>query len=412
MGTQYSDRKVYLPSVEEIRTELQKAENLDDFFGREGIIAHLFARTVEEMLEGEMSAHLGYEKYEAKGRDRGNSRNGKRPVQLSSSVGMQEIQVPRDRQGEYKPQLLGEKRTNELEEKITVLYSKGATTRDIAATIGEIYGVEVTAATISAVTDKVWPLVEEWQSRPLQSIYPVIYLDALHIKIRQDGKIVNVAVYIVLAVDLEGHKEVLGHWVSDGAEGAHFWLNVVTDLQMRGVEDIFIACVDGLNGFSEAITAIFPKTVVQRCVIHQIRHSLKYVTWQDRKAFMKDLRLVYRAATREDGETHLLQLAEKWGAKYPAAIRSWENNWHELSTFFDYPAELRRLIYTTNLIEGYNRQVRKVTKNKSLFPTPKSVRKLLYLANGNITKKWTVPMPNWAKIRNQLAIRFEGRFPL
>jgi transposase-like protein len=278
--------------------------------------------------------------------------------------------------------------------------------------IADIYGVEVSAATISTITDKIWPLVEEWQSRPLHSLYVMLYLDALHIKLRRNGKIENVAVYIALAVDTEGHKDVLGQWVGDGGEGANFWLNVLTDLETRGVEDVLIACVDGLSGFSEAIGAVFPQTIVQRCVIHQIRHSLRYVTWTDRKEFMTDLKTVYQASTREVGETKLLQLSEKWSQKYPAAIRSWENNWSELSVFFDYPSEIRRLIYTTNTIEGYNRQLRKVTKNKALFPTPKSVRKLLYLAHQNIARKWTMPIPHWAKIRNQLAIRFEGRFPL
>lgn len=412
MKKNYTNQEVNLPSVEEIRNELGRVETLDDFFGKEGIFARLFARTVEEMLEGEMNAHLGYEKYESKGRNKGNSRNGKRPLKLETSAGSQEIMVPRDRAGEYSPKLLEKKRTNELENKITVLYSKGTTTRDIADTIDELYGVEVTAATISAITDKIWPLVEEWQNRPLNRIYPVIYLDALHIKIRQNGQIENVAVYVVLAVDMEGRKDVLGHWVGEGAEGAKFWLNVVTDLQNRGVEDIFIACVDGLKGFTEAIEAVFPKTIIQRCVIHQIRNSLKYVTWTDRKAFMADLKMVYKAQTREEAETNLLILSEKWEKKYPAAIHSWENNWAELSTYFDFPYELRRIIYTTNIIEGYNRQLRKVTKNKSVFPTSKSVRKLLYMVHSNIEKKWTMPIPHWAKIRNQLAIRFEERYPL
>lgn len=406
------NRTVYLPSAEEIQNELGRAESIDDFFGKKGIFAKLFARTLEEMLEAELSEHLGYEKYEAKGRNSGNSRNGKRTKEVQTSSGTQTIQVPRDRQGEFHSPLLEAKRSNELEQKITTLYAKGTTTRDIQETIAELYGVEVTAATISTITDKVWPLVEEWQNRPLASLYPMLYLDALYVKLRREGKIENVAVYIALAVDVNGHKDVLGIWVGEGAEGANFWLNVLTELQQRGVEDILIACVDGLTGFGEAIHAIFPQTLIQRCVIHQIRHTLRYVTWSDQKAFMKDLRTVYQAPTREEGELNLLKLAETWGAKYPAAIRSWEKNWDELSTFFDYPAEIRRLIYTTNTIEGYNRQLRKVTKNKSLFPTAKSVRKLLYLAHQDIAKKWTMPIPNWAKIRNQLAIRFEGRFPL
>lgn len=407
-----TNRAFYLPSVEQIQNELGRAESIDDFFGKEGIFAKLFARTVEEMLEAELTEHLGYEKYEAKGRNSGNNRNGKRKKQIQTSGGEQTIKVPRDRKGKFHSSLLEEKRSKELEEKITALYAKGTTTRDIAETIADIYGVEVTAATISAITDKVWPLVEEWQNRPLDAVYPMLYMDALHVKLRLEGKIENVAVYIALAVDTEGHKDVLGIWVGNGGEGANFWLSVLTDLQNRGVQDVLIACVDGLTGFAEAINAIFPQALVQRCIIHQIRHTLRYVTWSDQKEFMADLKTVYQAATREDGETALLELAEKWNKKYPAAIRSWEDNWTELSTFFDYPAEIRRLIYTTNTIEGYNRLVRKVTKNKTVFPTPKSIRKLLYLAHQNIAKKWTMPIPHWAKIRNQLAIRFEDRFPL
>jgi len=401
-----------LPSVEQVQSELGRAESIDDFFGREGIFARLFARTMEEMLEGELSAHLGYEKYAAQGRNSGNSRNGKRTTQLQTSAGEQTIEVPRDRNSEFQSSLLSTRRSNELEEKITALYARGTSTRDIGETLADIYGVEVSAATISTITDKIWPLVEEWQSRPLQPLYTIVYLDALHIKLRRNGKIKNVAVYIVLAVDTEGHKDVLGQWVGDGGEGANFWLNVLTDLESRGVEDMLIACVDGLKGFSEAIESVFPQTLVQRCIIHQIRHSLRYVTWADRKEFVADLKTIYQASTREVGDTNLLKVAEKWSRKYPAAIRSWENNWTELSTFFDYPKEIRRLIYTTNTVEGYNRQLRKVTKNKALFPTAKSVRKLLYLAHQNIARKWTKPIVNWAKIRNQLAIRFEGRFPL
>lgn len=402
----------HLPSVEQVRNELGKAQSIDDFFGKEGIFARLFARTVEEMLEGELSAQLGYERYAAEGRNSGNSRNGKRTTQLQTSAGDQTIQVPRDRNGEFQSSLLSERRSNELEEKITALYAKGTSTRDIGEMIADIYGVEVSATTISTITDKIWPLVEEWQSRPLKSMYVMLYLDALHVKLRHNGKIENVAVYIALAVDTEGHKDVLGQWVGEGGEGANFWLNVLTDLESRGVKDVLIACVDGLSGFADAIGAVFPQTIVQRCVIHQIRHSLRYVTWSDRKEFMTDLKTVYQAATREVGETNLLKLSEKWSQKYPAVMRSWENNWSELSTFFDYPSEIRRLIYTTNTIEGYNRQLRKVTKNKALFPTPKAVRKLLYLAHQDIAKKWSMPIPHWAKIRNQLAIRFEGRFPL
>ena len=408
----HRNEPVHLPSAEEIQNELAQVESIDDFFGKEGIFSKLFARTVEEMLEAELTEHLGYEQYEAQGRNSGNNRNGKRKTTLQTSAGDQKIQVPRDRNGEFQSALLEQRRSNELERKITALYAKGTTTRDIQETIADIYGVEVTAATISAITDKVWPLVEEWQNRPLAAVYPIVFLDALHVKLRRESKIENVAVYNVLAVDADGHKDVLGNWVGDGGEGANFWLSVLSDLQSRGVEDILIACVDGLTGFSEAIEAIFPETIVQRCIIHQIRHTLRYVSWSDQKEFMRDLKPVYQAKTREEGETNLLKLAEKWGGKYPAAIRSWENNWTELSAFFDFPAQIRRLIYTNNAIEGHHRQLRKVTKNKAVFPTPKSVRKLLYLAQMNIQKKWSMPIPNWARIRNQLAIRFEGRFPL
>lgn len=404
----------YLPSVEEIQQELSRAESIDDFFGKEGIMARLFARTLEQMLEGELTAKLGYERYEARGRNSGNSRNGKRSRKVQTSGGEVAIAVPRDRQGEYQPQLLEryKGRSNEIEQKVIGLYAKGMTTRDIQASLADLYGLDISAGTISTITEQVWPLVEEWQNRPLDKIYPIIYLDAIHIKLRQEGKVENVAVYIVLGVDLAGHRDVLGHWVSDGAEGANFWLSVISDLHSRGVEDIFIACVDGLAGFEEAIRAVFPRTQVQRCIIHQIRNSLKYVIWKDRKAFIQDLKRVYQAATRDEAENNLLKLGDAWGDKYAIAIRSWENNWAALSTYFDYPAQIRRLIYTTNAIEGYNRQLRKVTKNKAAFPSARSARKLLYLANERITKKWTMPISNWAMILNQLAIRFEDRFPV
>ena len=282
-------------------------------------------------------------------------------------------------------------------------------TRDIQDMLQELYGIDVSPDTISAITDKVWPLVEAWQNRPLTPMYAILYLDAIHIKLKRDGKIDNVAVYNVLGVDLDGHREILGHWIGDGAEGANFWLSVITDLQNRGIEDVLIAAIDGLTGFKDAIQSVFPKTQVQRCVIHQIRQSLKYVVWKDRKAFVADLKTVYQAATREKAEANLLQLEQTWGSKYAAAIRSWQNNWEDLATFFEFPKEIRRLIYTTNSVEGYHRQLRKVTKNKGSFPTEQSVRKLLYLATVNITKKWTAPIQNWPLILNQLAIRFEDR---
>jgi transposase-like protein len=403
-----------MPSAEEVQRELAKAESMDDFFGKDGIFARLFADTLEQMLEAELTDKLGYEPYEAKGRNSGNSRNGHYAKKVRTSEGDTNIQVPRDRNGEFEPKGIRKfaSNTNELEEKIIGMYAKGMTTRDIQETLEDLYGVDVSATTISAITDKVWPLVEAWQNRPLAAIYPIVYLDGFHIKLRREGKIENVAVYIVLGVDLEGHRDVLGHWIGDGAEGANFWLSVLTDLQTRGVEDIFIASIDGLTGFKDAILSVFPQTLIQRCVIHQIRNSLKYVPWKDRKAFVADLKNVYKAATREEAEANLLKLAETWGDKYAIAVRSWETNWQDLATFFEFPAELRRLIYTTNTVEGYNRQLRKVTKNKASFPSPEAARKLFFLATQNITRKWTAPIRDWAKILNQLAIRFEGRFPI
>jgi putative transposase len=400
-----------MPSAEEVAQELGKATSIDDFYGKDGIFSRLFSKTIEQMLEAELSAELGYDRYDSSGRNSGNNRNGHYKRKLRTSGGDAEIKVPRDRNGEFQSVLL-EKNSNEIEQKILTLYAKGMSTRDIQEMLEELYGIDVSPETISAITDKIWPLVEEWQSRPLMRQYAIVYLDAIHIKLRREGKIVNVAVYNVLGVDLNGHKDILGHWIGDGGEGANFWLSVVSDLQARGVEDIFIAAVDGLAGFSDAIHSVFPETQVQRCVIHQIRSSLKYVVWKDRKAFTADLKKVYKAATREEAESNLLLLEEKWQDKYAAAIRSWQNNWEELSLYFDYPKEIRRLIYTTNAVEAYHRQLRKVIKNKGSFPTEQALRKLLYLATVNITKKWSAPLHNWPLILNQLAIRFDGRIKI
>ncbi len=407
--------QTHLPSAERVLEELSSATSMDDFFGKEGIFARLFAKTMEAMLEGEMSEHLGYERYEAKGRNSGNSRNGHSHKTIRTSLGAEAaVSVPRDRNGEFEPQIIRKYETssNELEDKIITMYAKGMSTRDITAALEEMYGMEVSAQTITTITNKVMPLVEEWQARPLEPLYPIVYLDALYFNLKKEHKVENRAVYIVMGVTLEGHKDVLGHWVGDGVEGASFWLSVLTDLKNRGVQDMFIACVDGLTGFQEAIRSVFPQVEIQRCIVHQIRNSLKFVSWSDRKPFAADLRGVYQAPTRESAETKLLELAEKWGDQYAMAIRSWELNWTSLATFFDYTPEIRRLIYTTNPIEGYNRQLRKVTKSKAVFPTPEAVRKMLWLAHRDIIKKWTMPIPNWPLILNQLAIRFEARFPL
>jgi transposase-like protein len=403
---------VPMPSLERIQQELGSASSIDDFFGKQGIFARLFAQTLEHMLEAELTAHLGYERHAAEGRNSGNSRNGKRTRSLRTSTGDTTISVPRDRNSSFHSPLLEayQTSTNELEDKIIGLYGKGMSARDIQDTLQDAYGVEVSAQTISTVTDKVWGLVEGWQNRPLAAVYPIVYLDAIHLKLRRDGRVQNTAVYIVLGVDLEGQRDVLGHWVGEGGEGANFWLTVVSDLQTRGVQDIFIACVDGLAGFSEAIHAVFPLTQIQRCIIHQVRHSLTYVASKDRKAFVADLKAIYQSPTREVAETRLLELGERWGERYAIAVRSWEQNWDELATMFAYPSEIRRLIYTTNSIEGYNRQLRKVTKTKGAFPTEQAARKLLFLATRDITRTWQTPK-NWTQILNQLAIRFADRFP-
>src|SRR5512135_3497598 len=292
------ERKIQeiMPSAEEVQKELGKAKTMDDFFGKEGIFARLFANTIETLLETELSEELGYEPYEAKGKNSGNSRNGHYPKKVRTSSGETTIQVPRDRNGEYEPQVMKKHvaNTNELEDKIIGMYAKGMSVRDIQETLKELYGVDISPATLSAITDKIWNLVETWQNRPLASLYVIVYLDAIHLKIRREGRVETVAVYTVLGVELDGHRDALGHWIGDGHESSNFWLNVISDLQSRGVHDILIACMDGLSGFKEAVLAVFPKTQIQRCIIHQIRNSLKYVTWTDRKNFMADLRLVYQ----------------------------------------------------------------------------------------------------------------------
>ena len=410
-GRKRANPQEYMPDAERVASELAKAESMDDFFGKDGIFARLFADTLESMMEEELTDHLGYEPYEAKGRNSGNSRNGYYNKKVRTSEGETDVRIPRDRNGEYEPKILRRyaSNTNELEEKIIGLYAKGMSTRDIQDTLHELYGVEISAQSISTITDKIWSLVEAWQSRPLNSIYAFVFLDALHIKLRREGKIENTAVYVVLGVDLDGHRDVLGHWIGDGAEGANFWLSVVTDLQARGVQDIFVASVDGLAGFKEAIQSIYPRTEVQRCIIHQIRHSLRYVAWKDRKVFVADLKTIYKASTLEQATANLHRLAEKWSGKYAIAVKSWEKNWEDLTTFFNYPADIRRIIYTTNTVEAYHRQLRRVTKTKSSFPSPEAARKLLYLATVDITRKWTMPIQNWPQVLNQLVIRFEDR---
>ena len=406
-------RQPALPSSAHIQHQLASATNLNDFFGKDGIFARLFTTTIEQMLEAELTAHLGYASYAVEGRNAGNSRNGKRTRSLRTSTGDTTIAVPRDRKGTFHTPLVApyQSSTSEREDTIIGRYAKGISARAIQETLKELYGVEVAAATISTVTDKVWSLVEAWPNRPLAALYPIAYRDAIQLKLRRDGQVQTTAVYSVLALDLAGQRHVLGHWGGAGAAGANFWLSVVTDLQSRGVQDIVLACVDGLTGVKAAIQAVFPRTQLQRCIIHQVRSSLSDVSWKDRKAFAHDLRTIYQAPTRAAAESKLLEVSEKWRSSYPVALRGWETHWEDLATMFEYGAEIRRMIYTTNTIEGYNRQLRKVTKTKGSFPSAEAARKLLFLVTRNITKKWTMPPQDWARIRNQLAIRFAGRFP-
>ena len=407
-----SDTTKPVPSLEQIQDALSGVKTFDDFFGKNGVVAKLVGPTMEYMMKAELEDHLGYPKHAASGRNSGNSRNGSYERTIKTSAGEMPIEVPRDRDGSFTPVTLRRYSTasNELEDRIIGMYAHGMSTRDIQDHLEETFGMDVSAGTISAITEKILPLVHEWQTRILEAIYPFLFLDAIHINLRREGKVQNTAVYICLAISASGKKDILGHWIGDGAEGANFWLSVVTDLKNRGVQDIFISCIDGLTGFSDAIRSVFPNTKVQRCIIHQIRNSLKYVSWKDKDAFMSDLKLVYTAPTEQAGIIALEKLKATWGKKYTLAVRSWETNWTELATFFQFTPEIRKIMYTTNGIESYNHVLRKTTKTKGSFPTVESLAKSLYLAYRNVQKNWTKSIPNWPLIMSQLSITFEGRF--
>jgi putative transposase len=382
--------------------------SLDDI---QNLLKDLFKDTIEEMLEAEMSEHLGYEKHSTEGDNSGNSRNGYNRKTLKSKFGETEIKVPRDRNGEFEPKLISkyQTKTGDLEQQIIAMYAKGMTTRDIEDHLRDIYGVEASASLISRITDRIMPQVLEWQSRPLEAIYPIVFLDGIVFKVRKDSKVINKCVYTVLGIDMDGKKEILGLWISEN-ESASFWLSVCNELKNRGVQDILIACRDNLNGFSSAIETVFPKTEQQLCIIHQIRNSTKYVSYKDLKAVMSDLKLVYGAPSLDDAEYRLEEFREKWDAKYPQIYKSWQSNWAELSTYFKYPDDVRRLIYTTNAVEGFHRILRKYTKTKTIYPNDEAVRKSVYLSVQEITKKWSIPVKNWGKIIGQLMIYFEDRF--
>lgn len=392
---------------------LEVVETTEDLFGQEGLLKQLGTRLIERMLEGELTEHLGYGKHAAEGRNSGNSRNGYRTRQLKSEQGTMTITVPRDREGSYEPILLpkGSPRLAGLDEKIITLYARGLSTRDIQGQLQDLYGIELSPSLISNITESVREEVTAWQNRPLEAIYPIVYLDALVCKVREERHVRNKALYVVLGITLEGNKEILGFWIAP-TEGAKFWLQVLTELQNRGVQDIFIACVDGLKGFPEALEAAFPRTQVQLCIVHMVRNSLNFVSYKDRKAVAADLKQVYRAPTREAAEQALEAFAQRWDRQYPTISRSWRENWEQLATFFAYPPAIRRVIYTTNAVESVNRSLRKLLKTRGALPSDEALLKLLVLALRNITKKWTRPVQHWKEALNHFAILFEDRLPI
>lgn len=385
----------------------------EDIIGENGLLNQLTKALMERALEAEMTSHLGYPKHDPAGRDKKNSRNGKSVKTVQGDFGSAVIGVPRDRDGSFTPQILpkSQRRFIGFDDKIISMYSRGMTAREIQAHLEEIYGVEVSPTLISSVTDAVMDEVKAWQGRPLDAVYPILYLDAIMVKVRDGGHVSNRAVYLAIGVTMSGVKEVLGLWIAQ-TEGAKFWLQVVTELKNRGVCDIFIACVDGLKGFPEAIEAVFPKTEVQLCIVHLVRHSLNYVSWKQRKAVAGDLKTIYQSATVEHAGVALDKFAAKWDNSYPGISKSWRSNWERVTPFFAYPGEIRKVIYTTNAIESLNMSLRKVTKNRGSFPSDDAAAKLMYLALRNISKKWTMPIRDWKAALNRFIIVFEGRVQL
>ena len=408
--------------------ELLQAANIGSMKDIQELFKETIAEFMENGLEAELDDELGYSKYDYRSKNTDNSRNGHSEKTLRTSFGNVEFSVPRDRKSEFEPQLLKKNQTSisqDIEEKIISMYAKGMSTDDISDHVRDIYGISVSDTTVSRITDKILPLAREWQQRPLESVYAVVYLDAIHYHVRSEGQIVKKAVYIAIAIDLDGHKDVLGMWVGEN-ESAKYWASVLNSLRNRGVEDIFIACTDNLKGFDSAINAVFPNTEIQNCIINQLRNSGKYVSYKDIKELMNDLKAVYTAPDEQSALGALESFGDKWDKKYPKISKSWKDNWPNLSTsrviprkthtgncgeYFKYPQEIRKLIYTTNAIEGFNRQLRKVTKAKSVFPTDDSLFKMLYLAMIDITRKWTGRRVDWGKIHAQLTIYFEGRMP-
>ncbi|MDR7123191.1 IS256 family transposase, partial [Rheinheimera soli] len=392
---------------------LADCKSPEDLMGEQGLLRQLTKKLAERALEAEMEHHLGYAKHDPAGKKSGNSRNGKTSKTVRSVHGEIELEVPRDRNSTFEPRLVkkSEKQLGGFDERIISLYARGMSTRDIQAHFEEAYDVEVSPTFISQVTNAVLDEVKIWQQRPLNAVYPIVYLDCLVVRSRDSGSIQNKAIYLALGVNSDGEKELLGLWLSQN-EGAKFWLSVMNELKNRGVNDIFIACCDGLKGFPEAIEAVYPKTQVQLCIVHQVRHSLRFVGWKERKEVAADLRTIYGAATLQQAEQALDEFAATWDGKHPGISQSWRNNWSRLSVFFDHPPEIRKVIYTTNAIESLNASLRKVTKTRRSFPNDEAVLKLLYLALHQIAKKWTMPLRDWKPAMNQFIIMYGDRVSL
>lgn len=384
-----------------------KENNIKTAEDAQNALKNLFADTIQEMLEAEMDDHLGYSKNDTQSKQTANRRNGHSKKAVRSEYGEIDIEVPRDRNGEFEPQVVKkhQKNVTGIEDQIIALYSKGISTREIQDHLESLYGVEVSPTLISNVTNKLMPFIKEWQNRPLQNLYAVVFLDAIHFKVKQDGQIVNKAAYMAIGVDLDGRKDVLGIWIGEN-ESSKFWLSVLNELRNRGVQDILITCVDNLKGFTEAISACYPDTEIQKCIVHQIRNSVRYVSYKDLKKVTAALRPIYTASTEAAAYEELAQFEATWGEKYPLIVRSWRANWAEIATFFKYPPEIRKIIYTTNTIESYHRQLRKVTKGKALFPTDDALLKMLYLATQDVLRKWSGRIQNWGQILLQLSIFF------
>ncbi len=391
--------------VDQIASQIKTQDHLADFSRL------LIKATVERVMAAELEEHLGYAKYSPEGHNTGNSRNGSTSKNIKGDFGEVEVKVPRDRNSDFVPQLIakGQTRLNKLDQQILTLYARGMTTRDIAEAIHEMYGAEVSPTLISKVTDAVYDEVRTWQNCPLDRLFPILYLDGLVVKVHQDKRVIRKTVYVALGVNTEGHKELLGLWLAE-TEGAKFWLSVLTELKNRGVEDVFVACVDGLTGFPEAINTVFPMAQVQLCIVHQVRNSLKYVSYKDRKCVASDLKRIYRSATAEEAEMELEAFEEAWGEKFPSIGKSWRNNWDNLITLFDYPEDIRKAIYTTNAIESLNSVIRKAIKNRKIFRTDESVMKVIYLAMEKASEKWTMPIRNWKAAMNRFEIMFPDRF--